>query len=177
MIKKYNDIYTNRSIVPQAPFVADTNSWTKLGLKVALKEAVAQGADKIAWTTGEQQNDRYDLSKQVDYIDVFTNDDGTYEIEAVKGNNSIAHDKSVPADKLESLLGKELATKILEDTKNHKHVEGDENLLKTYRGKDLRVGGSGMKGFYGSPTEGSLGIAGNVAKSLFKQEPQRLKAQ
>ena len=86
---------------------------------------------------------------------MFTNDDGTYEIEAVKGNNSIAHDKSVPADKLESLLGKELATKILEDTKNHKHVEGDENLLKTYRGKDLRVGGSGMKGFYGSPTEGS----------------------
>ena len=75
--------------VATAPFVTDTNAWTKLGLKVALKEAVAQGADKIAWTTGEQQNDRYDLSKQVDYIDVFTNDDGTYEIEAVKGNNSI----------------------------------------------------------------------------------------
>ena len=33
-----------------------------------LKEAVAQGIDKIAWTTGEQQNDRYDLSKQVDEI-------------------------------------------------------------------------------------------------------------
>jgi hypothetical protein len=29
-----------------------------------------------------------------------------------------------------------------------------------------------MKGFYGSPTEGSLGIVGNVAKSLFKQEPK-----
>ena len=48
--------------VPQSPFVTDTNAWTKLGLKVALKEAVAQGIDKIAWTTGEQQNDRYDLS-------------------------------------------------------------------------------------------------------------------
>jgi hypothetical protein len=50
---------------PTAPFVTDTNAWTKLALKVALKEAVKQGADKIAWTTGEQQNDRYDLSKQV----------------------------------------------------------------------------------------------------------------
>ena len=39
-------------------------------MKAALKEAVAQGADKISWTTGEQQNDRYDLSKQVDTIDV-----------------------------------------------------------------------------------------------------------
>jgi hypothetical protein len=29
-----------------------------------------------------------------------------------------------------------------------------------------------MKGFYGSTTEGSLGIVGNVAKSLFKQEPK-----
>jgi hypothetical protein len=29
-----------------------------------------------------------------------------------------------------------------------------------------------MKGFYGSPTDGSLGIVGNVAKSLFKQEPK-----
>jgi len=29
--------------VPSAPFVTDTNSWTKLGLKVALREAVKQG--------------------------------------------------------------------------------------------------------------------------------------
>ena len=29
-----------------------------------------------------------------------------------------------------------------------------------------------MKGFYGSPSEGSLGIVGNVAKTLFKQEPK-----
>lgn len=29
-----------------------------------------------------------------------------------------------------------------------------------------------MKGFYGSPIEGNLGIVGNVAKSLFKQEPK-----
>ena len=32
------------------------------------KEAVAQGTERIAWTTGEQQNERYDLSKQVDEI-------------------------------------------------------------------------------------------------------------
>jgi hypothetical protein len=33
-----------------APFVMDTNAWVKLGLKVALREAAAQGATKIAWT-------------------------------------------------------------------------------------------------------------------------------
>ena len=29
-----------------------------------------------------------------------------------------------------------------------------------------------MKGFYGEPSEGKLGIVGQVAKSLFKQEPK-----
>ena len=29
---------------------------------LALKEAVAQGAERIAWTTGEQQNERHGLS-------------------------------------------------------------------------------------------------------------------
>ena len=38
----------------------------------------------------------------------------------------------------------------------------------------LKAGGKGMKGFYGEPTEGSLGIVGNVAKSLFKQEPKNI---
>ena len=64
----------NRRKIQTAPFVMDTNAWTKLGLKVALKEAVAQGADKISWTTGEQQNERYDLSKQGD--DVYTSSYG-----------------------------------------------------------------------------------------------------
>ena len=131
-----------------------------------------EGIKSIAWTTGAQQNERYDLSKQVDFIDVFTNDDGTYHIVAVKGNNTISEEKSLKENQLEGLLGKDLTNKIIEDTKNHTHREGEENLVKTYRGKDLSVGGKGMKGFYGSPTEGSLGIVGNVAKSLFKQEPK-----
>ena len=49
--------------VPQSPFVTATNAWTKLGLKVALKEAVAQGAERIAWSSGEQQFDRWGSEK------------------------------------------------------------------------------------------------------------------
>ena len=54
---------TKGGTIQQAPFVTDTNAWTKLGLKTALKEAVKQGAERIAWTTGEQQNDRYDKNR------------------------------------------------------------------------------------------------------------------
>ena len=72
VLNKYNP----NQDTPSAPFITDTNAWTKLGLKVALKEAVAQGAERIAWTTGEQQNERYDLSEQVNKIVVQKQEDG-----------------------------------------------------------------------------------------------------
>jgi hypothetical protein len=159
---------------PSAPFVTDTNSWTKLALKVALKEAVKQGATKIAWTTGEQQNERYDLSKQVSKIDVEAVEDvdnlffvdinlsnGTTENLEVE--NGIIREGNYQGQRLDNVIGKDYADKIMSTPKG-------EN--RTLEGADLKVGGKGMKGFYGSPTEGSLGILGNVAKSLFKQEPK-----
>jgi hypothetical protein len=70
-VEEFNESYdkwgdrTQRPMegTPNAPFVTDTNSWTKLGLKVALKEAVKQGADKLAWSTGTQQFDRWGSEK------------------------------------------------------------------------------------------------------------------
>lgn len=158
---------------PSAPFVTDTNAWTKLGLKVALKEAVKQGATKIAWTTGEQQNDRYDLSKQVDKIDVEAVEevDSLFFVDIKLSNgttenleveNGIIREGNYKGQRLDNVIGKDYADKILSTPKGES---------KTLEGADLKVGGKGMKGFYGSPTEGSLGIVGNVAKSLFKQEP------
>lgn len=143
--------------LPSAPFVMDTNDWVKLGLKVALKEAVKQGADKIAWTTGEQQNDRYDLSKQVDEV--------IYNPRAKILFWGFGGVENVSENKIEDYIGKEPAKNLI-------NAELDKNGLKIIKGEGLKVGGKGMKGFYGSPTEGSLGIVGNVAKNLFKQEPK-----
>jgi len=153
---------------PTAPFVTDTNAWVKLGLKVALQHAINEGVDKIAWTTGEQQNDRYDLSKVIS--SVTAKQDGTaasdnapmYEIES-KYKSGEETTGSYREDELEGVLGKDLAEKII------------NNKGGKYTGVDLQVGGKGMKGFYGSPTEGSIGIVGNVAKSLFKQVPKTTK--
>jgi hypothetical protein len=161
---------------PSAPFVTDTNSWTKLALKTALKEAVEQGADKISWTTGEQQNERYDLSKQVDKIEVeaVEGQKGLHfvdiklsngETENLEVENGIIREGKYKGQRLDSIIGKEYADKVLSIP---------EGEYKTLEGEDLKLGGKGMKGFYGSTKEGSLGIVGNVAKSLFKQEPKIL---
>ena len=151
---------------PSAPFVMDTNDWAKLGLKVALKEAVNQGATKIAWTTGEQQNDRYDLSKIADEVRYSKNEDGTYKIVAYKNGENISENKSLNEKDLESNFGKEVSKRIIDG--EGENIEGEKSLT----GENLRVGGKGMKGFYGSPAEGSLGIVGGVAKKLFKQVPK-----
>jgi hypothetical protein len=45
--------------VPRAPFVERTDRWAMLGMKKALRMAAEGGYDRIAWTTGEQQYDRY----------------------------------------------------------------------------------------------------------------------
>ena len=149
---------------PTAPFVTDTNAWTKLGLKTALKEAVKQGANKLAWTTGEQQNDRYDLSKQVDEIQYFDRGSEGYSIVGIKDGSHL-FSEIVQSDKLEASLGKDVAQRIL-NNEGEKGVGGG----KVLKDKDLSVGGKGMKGFYGSPKEGSLGIVGGVAEKLFGQK-------
>ena len=40
---------------------------------------------------------------------------------------------------------------------------------KLYEGQDLKIGGKGMIGFYGSPTEGKEGIVGKIAKEVVKE--------
>ena len=167
----------------KAPFVTKTNDWAKLGLKIALKQAVKQGADKIAWTNGEQQNERYDLSKQVSYIEKVKQSDINKE------NDQFVVDISFPSgminlfvkkdtgiidnylgNRIGDLRGKDLSDVIGKDMAD-KIMTGED---KRYEGEGLRIGGKGMIGFYGSPKDNSLGILGDLAKSLYKQVPEKI---
>lgn len=137
---------------PTAPFVTDTNSWVKLGLKMALREAAAQGADKIAWTTGEQQNERYDLSKQIEKIS-YDKSDNTITAWNKDGKQVIQ--QTAKESELPNIIGKDVADKLL----NQKE---DEEGVVELSGQDIKVGGKGMKGFYD-------GIVPNVAKAVIKE--------
>lgn len=63
-IKQANAIRLAK-VVPSAPFVTKTEAWTGLLLKRMIRYAAENGFDRIAWTTGEQQAARYDLSKHL----------------------------------------------------------------------------------------------------------------
>jgi hypothetical protein len=137
--------------VPAAPF---SKTWHELAFKRILREAAEKGYDRVEWTPGEPQAERYDLSKSVDYITSEKDVGGKHYVDismptgminlmidekgkvlSQKGTIGVMQAEGKPLDEV---VGKELAGKII----------NDPGRINKYTGSDLKVGGEGMKGFY-----------------------------
>jgi hypothetical protein len=157
-VAKYDQLQSawvsSKGVVPDAPF---KTSWHELSLKRAIQEAAEKGYDQIAFTTGKTQAERYDLSKQIDEINVVGRTNAvtgekskSVALDTVDGQSirlGVAPDGTVDnvnnqamnnliGKNLDEVVGKELAKKI---------IEGGS---QTISGEGLKVGGEGMKGFY-----------------------------
>src|ERR1700691_2219973 len=121
--------------VPDAPF---KTTWPELAMKRMIRYAAENGYEKVAWTTGETQAARYDLSKQVERI-VYAKDiakPGSVTVTAFKRGSSMPEfAREVPAGELDGVVGKELAEKIT----------ASDKAYGEFSGLDLKVGGEGMK--------------------------------
>ena len=101
----------NRDGVPDAPF--DKN-WHEIAMKRMLRLAAEEGYDYVAWTTGAQQAERYDLSKSVDVINAEHNEDGSYNINiATIDDSHFIQESNIPETRLTELVGKEAAVSIV----------------------------------------------------------------
>ena len=154
-IEKAKRLYVSgyvKSDIPDAPF--DKN-WHELAMKRMLRYAAENGYDVVAWTKGEQQNQRYGLSKVVDEIYVASDfastksEESSFRMILKNGNdNHVGVNKKTGVvtfynenpqaigKPLSDLLGKEMADKILA-AKDY----------QTFRGVDFELS-EGMKGFY-----------------------------
>ncbi|HET6373687.1 MAG TPA: diguanylate cyclase, partial [Candidatus Polarisedimenticolia bacterium] len=140
---------------PAAPFVTSTEGWTNLALKRVLRMAAEEGYDRVAWTTGEQQSARYDLSKHVDSVTVWADPKGGYHFEAKKNGIELASEprgKQITAKDLADHIGKDLADRAVADIAEGKPAK--------YSGLDLKVGGEGMAGFYDKILPAAMGKLG-----------------
>jgi len=137
--------------VPDAPF---KTTWDELTLKRAIKMASDEGYEQIAFTTGKTQADRYDLSKQIDSIEVSTIKGDTRIVKIIPKDKSpnfnlqvntkdgtvvatMSSSRQFRGKKLDEVVGKDIASKLLGATEP-----------QTLSGVDLSIGGEGMKGFY-----------------------------
>lgn len=138
------DISSHREIgkVPNMPFKS-TDQWVNLTLRRMMRYASENGFDRIAWTTGEQQADRYDLSKRVDTIR-YSQEEGKLWIYSIKDNSFPIVKQYNSENELSEIIGKELARKIYNNEGKITDIKG----IKELSGLDLKVGGEGMKAFY-----------------------------
>lgn len=146
---RQNNIFEGRTLVPDVPF---KKTWHELTFKRMIRYASENDFDRVAWTTGKQQAERYDLSKQVDELLVTKLSDGTFEISANLPGGGTHGFGAVPGNQLENTVGQTLADTI------RKQEIGQE----VYSAADLQVGGEGLKSFYDK-------ILPNFAKKLGKK--------
>jgi N12 class adenine-specific DNA methylase len=125
--------------VPPAPF---SKTWHELVFRRMLRWAAENGFDRLAWTTGDQQAARYDLSRQVSGIawqpstgELYVRKKGSEKYEAAP----IA--KDVTAQNIVEYVGKDTASRLAASPVN-------ENGYHELTGSKLKVGGNGMKVFY-----------------------------
>ncbi len=145
--------------IAPGPFVQDTKAWTGLALKRAVMWAVQNGFTKVAWTTGAQQAERYDLSKQINRIKLFdagADFRGKYRVTAYSTEGRVVLDNYYPAkEELAGTIGKDLAERLLA-------VKADRFGVKEISGIDIKTGGEGMHAYYGA-------IVPQVANELLRK--------
>lgn len=126
--------------VPSAPF---EKNWHELAMKRMLRLAAEEGFDKVAWTTGEQQAERYSLGAVLKGLKAYKTSANEYYV--IPYNNGAIGEfvKEYTEQELADTFGKELAQKIITNAEN----ATEENPYEI-EGEELRVGGEGMKGFY-----------------------------
>lgn len=153
-IEKAKNLYVagyEKTAVPSAPF---EKNWHELAMKRMLRLAAEEGFDKVAWTTGEQQAERYDIGRSVELIQSEDNNtelfnDGVAVAKDIRivtstgsdinfkvGEDGVIRGGEFAGRSVSEVFGKDFSTRIMNPGRNT--IEGD----------GLRIGGEGMKGFY-----------------------------
>jgi hypothetical protein len=137
---KEEPVEVKKTGVPNAPF---KTTWQEVAFKRALRFAAENGYDSVAWTTGEQQANRYSLSRQLRSVNVEKLSRGKYHVTMAGPRGEAAGGGEPTAEQLPGWVGEDFAKKIIAEFDDkpigHFHI---------YSGLDLTVGGEGMRGFY-----------------------------
>lgn len=101
---------------PNTPF-KQTGQWVNLAIRKVIRYAAENGFDRIAWTNGTMQADRYDLSKQVDEIEYGRHPNGELWTTVYgEGRRSIWSSSNTNEKELEDVIGKDMTKKIIDNS-------------------------------------------------------------
>jgi hypothetical protein len=123
--------------VPYGPHAKD---WHELALKAMIQHAAENGYDQIAVTPGAEQARRYGLSSMIDELHYFPEEKKLTGYLG-KGKLRVLNKGNVLPEELPQYVGKEVTKNLLQQPVG---LSGSHVI----KGKELEVGGEGMKGFY-----------------------------
>lgn len=131
--------------IPEGPYVKKTEQWVDLALKRALNEAAKGDYNKVAFTQGIDQADRYGLHKQLKRITFLPEGEGKWMIGSELPNGDTFSRASGVMDEkqIAEMFGKDIADKVKAG-----EFSGKEGNTSYIEGDDLRAGGKGMFKFY-----------------------------
>lgn len=142
--------------VPDAPF---KTTWPDLVLKRMIRWAAEHGYEQIAWTPGEVQASRYDLSQSISRVVLVETSSGVSVppagpfgsgmLEAYDHDGDVVLEKYVREPKdIASIVGKDTAEKLLAQVGRAGRSAGLGARVRELSGLELKVGGEGMQAFY-----------------------------
>lgn len=137
--------------IPAAPFVTDTKAWLSLSVKRIIQYAVEHGYDRVAFITGEQSAQRYDLSKVVESVEYRQRTEGPKQGTGLltaydhSGNQVFSKVDARPSD-LADAIGQEAAARLMQSP--GPGYMGSSDKAYVLAGESLKVGGDGMREFY-----------------------------
>lgn len=146
--------------VPDSAFVKDTRAWTALLLKRAVAYAQEQGINRIAWTHGDQQNERYSLKKVVDQISyVKDKKTGKVTLSGVKDGKTVMN-KEVEPENLSAVVDKQMADQINGNV--GLELDNEFETSGIIAGSDLEVHDKDLRPYYNTTVP-------SVAKDFLKK--------
>lgn len=148
---KLKEMEKAQPVMP-GPFVTETKEWAALILKRMLRYAADHDFKYLAWTTGQEQIDRYRLSK---HLSAIAYDPPSKTFEGYDLNGKIVVTEILSPFELKSQIGEEITERLLATPQNEYGVH-----LLTGTGIDL--GGQGMIEFYDN-------ILRHVANDILKK--------
>lgn len=126
-------------------------NWHEVMFRRALYDAASRGVARLTWAPGQEHADRYRLDLHFNRV-LYNRDQHRLVAYPSRGNPTPRVISNVSPEKLPEYIGEDAAKLLLSRP-------ADDTRSQVLTGQDLRIGGEGMRGFYGHiiPGEDPMG--------------------
>ena len=129
--------------VEEAPY---SKTWRTMALRRAIRHAVLEGKKFVAWPTGRQQADMYDLRKVIDEV---IYDEHGENLIVIGEDGKVLQQEVIELNGVENIIGKELTDKL-------KVIQKEREALRNEYSLEMQEEGDNAGSFYIYDPNGEL---------------------